>query len=354
MASLIYKPDLNEAKRRWDAFWAGELVDRPCVRAIAARAGVEQTPHPRGVHLDTSDFDELILQFDRWAAGKYFAGEAIPAFFPNFGPDQFAAFFGADLKFSWDSPETTWVEPFVEDWSRVGNLEHPVGDVWDRLLQLISRAAELGEGKFICALPDLHTNLDGLSAIRGPQNLCMDLIDQPEQIDAALECVFQGFIATYEAMRQAGRMQETGMTSWLPFYSEGRYAPLQCDFACMVGPRDFRRFILPWLEKEAEFVDHSAYHYDGPDALVHLDDILSIDRIHVIQWQPGAGNPLLIEWIDLLQRIQSAGKALDIWGTPDEIKYFHRHLKPNLVMYDTWCADEKEADELIKWFVENS
>jgi succinate dehydrogenase flavin-adding protein (antitoxin of CptAB toxin-antitoxin module) len=67
------------------------------------------------------------------------------------------------------------------------------------------------------------------------------------------------------------------------------------------------------LLKKLHFLDHCVYHYDGKGALGHLDDILAIPDIDVIQWVPGDGNPRSIEWMDLLHKIQAAGKgSLDL------------------------------------------
>ena len=32
---MLYKEDLPEAQRRWDAFWHGEIIDRPCMMVTA-------------------------------------------------------------------------------------------------------------------------------------------------------------------------------------------------------------------------------------------------------------------------------------------------------------------------------
>ena len=47
---------------------------------------------------------------------------------------------------------------------------------------------------------------------------------------------------------------------------------------------------------------------DGPDAIRHLDSLLSLPKLSGIQWIPGAGSPSVSEWIPLLKRIQKAGK----------------------------------------------
>ena len=38
---MRYKPDLEEAKRYWRAFWEKEIIDRPAMCVTAPRRGME-------------------------------------------------------------------------------------------------------------------------------------------------------------------------------------------------------------------------------------------------------------------------------------------------------------------------
>jgi 5-methyltetrahydrofolate--homocysteine methyltransferase len=250
---------------------------------------------------------------------------------------------------------TSWSVPIIEDWTADGrNIDRPHGVWWECALELYRKAAGYSEGKFLVGVPDIHSNMDALSALRGPERLCVDLLDQPERIDRAMALVRRAFAPVFEAVESAGGMAGRGYTGWLPFYSETRFAVLQCDFACMVSPEHFRRWILPALDEESSYLDHSVYHYDGPDALVHLHDVLSIPGIHAIQWVPGAGNPPPIQWMDLLLEIQKAGKGLYLAASPEEVKQFHQTLRPEGVLYDVFVSSEAEARELLDWLKANT
>jgi len=350
---LAYKPDFDEAKKYWRAYWAGEIIDRPCV-CIKAPCG-ENRPQGTLSLNGFTDADAALKRCHEWASSMLWLGEAVPFFQPNFGPDQFAAWLGAELKYCPSSGDTSWSEPMVKDWDTdAGDIDHPHGAWWERALDFYRRAAEYSEGKFLLGVPDIHSNMDAVSALRGPQRLCMDLLDAPEKIDGAMKAVRRAFAPVFETVEEAGRMTERGYVGWLPFYSDTSYAVLQCDFACMVSPEHFRRWILPALEEESAYLEHAVYHYDGPDALVHLKDVLSIPGIDAIQWVPGSGNPPVIEWMDLLREIQKAGKGLYLAGSPDEVKVFHRALRPEKVLYDTWASSAQEAEDLLAWLRANT
>jgi hypothetical protein len=69
---------------------------------------------------------------------------------------------------------------------------------------------------------------------------------------------------------------------------------------------------LPGLIEECKFYDRSIYHLDGPGALKHLDSILSIPKLNAVQWVPGAGNGGFERWIPVYQKIQAAGKGIQL------------------------------------------
>jgi hypothetical protein len=162
------------------------------------------------------------------------------------------------------------------------------------------------------------------------------------------------YMPIYEGIYEAGDMGRRGTIGWAPFYCEGKFATIQCDFIGVIGPEDARRFVIPALSEEASYLDHSVYHYDGPDALVHLNDILAIPRIDVIQWVPGERNPRLIKWIDLLKKIQKAKKGLQIYCSVEEVKKFHKELRPEGILYCVEASSRQEADNLNSWLKKNT
>lgn len=352
---FAYKPDFEDARRHWEAFWNGEIIDRPCCRVIAPKNGAKSYPHPPGIQYPGMDLKAHVEAFDRWASGIYFGGDAVPFFFPNFGPDIYAAFLGADLEGFDHGTGTSWAVPFVNDWTAaLPQLSYPHGYWWDAVLSYVSLAREIADEKFGIGVLDLHSNLDCLAAVRGPQNLCMDLVDCPDMIAVAMDRVRRTYRPIYNELYVASGQDKTGTSSWLPFYCEGKFACIQCDFICMISPELARRFLYPALEEEAEFLDHCCYHLDGPDALVHLDDILAIKQIDAIQWVPGAGNAPHIEWMELLKRIQDAGKALYVGASVDEVQVYHKELRPEKVFYDVRAASQAEAEELLDWLKSNT
>ncbi|NLG27287.1 MAG: hypothetical protein GX557_05220, partial [Chloroflexi bacterium] len=237
---LVTKPDLADATRRWEAFLAGDLIDRPVVTVTARRPGAPDVAPITYRDKHYGDIDEVINRVLADARGTYYAGEAVPSFGPSFGCDEIAVWCGvADFGWSADSPDTCWSAPLVDDWDAALPLairhEHPL---WQRMLRFYERGAERLAGAVLLNPPDLHTNMDLLMAARGSERLCADLIDRPETIDRAMESARAVFRELWDTVVRAGRLAERGINNGL--YAMDGAAVLQCDFSYMISPAMFR------------------------------------------------------------------------------------------------------------------
>jgi hypothetical protein len=351
-----FKPDIDEAEQRWQAYYAGDIIDRPpvCVTAPLNDYGkAVPISYPEKVF---GDISQLIKHVWQNAKTTFWGGESVPSFCPSFGPDEIATFCGAELHWSSDSPDTNWSVPFVRDWQQAFPLHLNITNpLLQRQMKIYQKAAEAFAGKIILVAPDLHTNMDLIAAIRGPQQLCMDLLDCPELIDLAITDARAIFRELWSKLVQAGHMDHDGYAlESHAFYSKEGSATLQCDFSIMMSPATFRRWVMPALEEEAEIVKHVVYHWDGPGALVHMNDLVASRGLHTLSFVPGDGHGDPVDYIDLLKRIQARGKSLHVWGTPDQCKRMHRELLPHKVFYCTSTETQNEAEQLLQWFIRNT
>ena len=353
-APLSFKPDLAEAAQRWDAFYAGDLIDRPVCCVTARKEPDRRIPGQRG-YRDRAfgSVDDVIDAALAAAEATWWGGEAVPAFMPSIGPDEVAVFCGAELKWLDDSGDTNWSVPFVEDWDESLPLRiDEANPMWQRVLTLYRRAAEKVAGKMLISMLDLHTNMDLLAAVRGPERLCLDCIDCPETLDRAMDSARAVFPVLWEACAEAGRMDELGYCHGI--YSMEGAAFLQCDFSCMISPAMFRRWVLPALEEEAEVARHVVYHWDGPDALAHTADLCASRGLHTMSYVPGTGNGTHMDNIDVLKAVQAGGKAVQVWAGPEQVKAMHRELRPEKVYYCVGVGTPQQGEELLEWLRDNT
>ena len=351
---LLYKPDFEEAARRWEAFWRGEMIGRPPTVITVRREGAPQRPGGRQLEGMDGDYEGALDKFEAWAETIYFAGEAMPNFRPSFGPDQFTSFLGGEIVLAYDGADTTWVRPCVDDWADVLPLRlDPANKYWQQTLSFFEVAGKRAAGRFMVAALDTHSHVGSLATLRGFQRFCMDMVDQSELVDRLVAQVMEIYPVVYDRLFNAANMGQVGWTTnWAAIATPGKGQMLQCDFSAVMSPWMFRRWVRPALEAESEFLDHAFYHLDGPDALVHLPEILAIPNIHGIQWVPGAAEEVAQPqhtWVDLFQTIQKAGKAVQIWGDVEAIKWVHPQLRPERVTYTVSCQTPGEADELLGW-----
>jgi hypothetical protein len=357
--TLSAKPDFERAALMWDHFWAKEVLKRPLVVASAWKPGTPGGDHGlRYYRALTGRHDEQMREIDKWLDSTIFMAESMPLFGPDLGPDQFAAFLGTELEYSEDSPDTNWVKPVVEDWDRFLPLRlDPNNKAWKLILDYSRKLAKHSQGRYLLSVADLHGNADALSALRTPAKLCMDFYDCPDKVAEAMRQVRAFFRPVYDALYEAGGMGGVrGSGGWAPFWCRGKFATIQSDYLALVGPEIGRKYILPALEEEASYLDHCVYHLDGPGCIPHLDNLLAIKRIDVIQWVSGAGQRPMHEWTDILKRCQKAGKGLQLYDIQDieTVKRLASELRPEGLVYCLSMGTEEKIREVTDWLERNT
>lgn len=350
---LSLKPDLEETHKRWEAYWAGDMMDRPIVLATAPREGAHFVQGSTYKDRMFGDLESAIERGLHNATGTFYGGEAVPQFWLSFGCDEIAAFCGvADLVSSDAGADTYWSLPLIHDWDTAFPIQLQEDEpLWQRMLSFYRLASDRLGGQMLLMPIDFHSNMDLLLAARGAENLCLDLLDCPETIDRAMEDARAVFPGVWQALSEAGGMETFGYAH--TGYSMEGVCILQCDFSALISPEMFRRWVCPALEEEAEIVRHALYHWDGPRALVHFQELMSIPGLHTFAFVPDPGERH-VHYLDLYRRVQAAGKAVSVSGTLEEIQLMHRELKPEKTLYHVALSSVAEVEDLLRWFVKNT
>ena len=353
--TLSLKPDLKDALRRWEAFWNQEVIDRPVTCITVQKDPENVVLHPHYEIAVSDDIEGCANRAMKNMDACHYLGDAIPAVEANAGPDQFGALLGGTLMGDPESFGTTWVKPCVDDWDRSLPLgfDH-TAPLWKKLEAYTRALAKRAEGKCLVQMPDCHSNLDALSAIRTPQKLCMDLYDFPEKVAAALKDAQKVYSEFNDLFYQNANMDGKGTISWLIPWHRGRTTALQCDFIGLISPDMADRFVIPALREEAALWDRNCYHYDGVEALVHRKSILEIEDIHVIQWVPGTGQPGAEAWLDFLLECQTAGKSVQVGLDRNNYQQVHKVLDPSKVCYTIEAHDFDEGMRMLDWLSANT
>ncbi len=359
---MLCKPDFEDIIPRMEAWWRGELLDRACV-AVWAPSGKPQreVSAPATPFARRSDPDYLLDAAEASMEATYFAGEAIPVFQPDLGPDAFAACLGAPMEYT---EHTTWAKEIIADWNDPPSFEiDPEAFAWKWHHDIYRIAAERAAGRYLLAAPDCHSGGDALLAMRGGSNLCLDIYDHPEAIRSAMSQLEKSVVEFHEEwwplIEATGQRGHTN--SWLKTWSPGRSNAIQLDLLAVISPGQFREFFRHELEVQMEVLDNTIYHLDGPDAVAHVPALHELfghtpDRssdkgrgsVIPIQWVPGAGALPMTKWVPFLKELQGAGANVHLWCEPSEVETLLRELSSRGLFIATSAGSVEEADRLIE------
>jgi hypothetical protein len=352
MGALEFREDADAVRARLSAWWQGEDLGRPVMQVYVPlpepRSPMAFRPAPPGWggQYDTADLDYRVWLAQWNSATRLFLGEAMPTAAPDLGPGCLAAYLGCPVH---AQDDTAWFAPCMNGRESVDFKALPDTEAWRVTLELGQRLREVARGRFILEFPDMLGGLDTLAAMRDPQTLLLDLLEDPGWAHDCMAPITRFFFECYDICYDLLK-DETGGSSWW-IWAPGRMAKFQCDFAAMIGPDTFGEFMVPVLREMCGRVDHNLFHWDGPGALPHLDHLLSIDGIQVIQWVPGTGNPFpdAPAWWPIYGRILDAGKGIYVHHCRDLDslralkKHFGRDLNRFAIIMGASTREDGEA-----------
>jgi hypothetical protein len=349
---FTFKPDYDKTRQRIEAFWEGEIIDRPVVQFYLSKPPEERKALPPSNYASSAD---------RWLDTQYqvelavamghnhdFLGDTLPVAWPNLGPEIFSAFYGCPIHFG--DYGTSWTEPFLNDWSQIDQVQldwqHPY---LQKLHEMTDALLEAGQGKFITGMTDWHGGGDAIAAFRDPQNLALDMIDHLDEVKTLLSRLEGDYFKIYDIFYDKLHCAGQPITSWTPLMSEGKYYIPSNDFSIMVSRKMFDEVFLPGIQRECQFYERCIYHLDGPGALRHLDSLLALPELDAVQYVYGAGNEGIHQWMQVYQKIQKAKKGVQVNCRIDEIPLVIENLdRRGLFLNVEDVPDRDSAHAMLK------
>ena len=347
MRSYLEEVNFELMQQRFDAFWQREVPGTPLM-GIAAPVEHPKPPDfpvPEKLQDRWLDIEYILDRAELRFENTLFLGDLVPCFLPNIGPDSFAAYLGGELRFVDEG--TSWVAPFVSDLSGYEPVFDRQNKWWRFMTELMDAACELGKGRFLVGIPDMHGGGDALAAAKHPDKLALDLYDKAEEVERTMLQLTDIYREMYNAYYERTARVQQGTTTWLPAYSRGKYCALQNDFSGLISPQMFEKFFLEDIRELSDFLDNSLYHLDGAIALGNLDHLLGIESLDGIQWVPGAGARPMSQWVEVCSRVLDAGKCLQISCAADEVEFLLSRLDHRGLFITTYCSSQEEARDLL-------
>jgi hypothetical protein len=320
-----FKPDFEEAERRVAAFWQRDCIGRPGLQVMARRAGAAPLPEA-GLPERKTDLEIVLARAEAEFAAHHYLAEAVPVYTPGLVCSDMAAFLSDEIIVAED---TVWYPRTIKAWEPFPLAFDLTNRWWQLTRRMAETATERGAGRYLVGIPDFQVAIDIVSLLRGPEELCFDLVEHPAAVKAATRYILDvAYRHCYDDLRAILLRGSPLAGDWMGLFAPGRHDIIQCDFAALVSPRHFEEFCLPDIVRQCRMLDRSIFHLDGPDAVRHLDDLLTIQELDGIQWVPGAGKPPAAAWLPMLRRVQQAGKCLYITSPAEEVATILAELSP--------------------------
>jgi len=319
MPSIKFKENWEESLQLFDAWFNHKPTGRPLMNLLAVRepdkclsTGFSSIDYdsPEDMYLNTDKvFSNLMYE----SQNTHFMAEAFPQFSMNLGAGSMALYLGSQPSFAYD---TLWFSHFLEDYASLPLRFDPDNYWFKKHLEITRRQVELiKDTDIMVCIPDIIENIDIISAIRDPQTCCLDLYDHPDELKSALQNISEIYTKYYDSFYElVKKPNQTVAYTAAGIFCTGKTGKIQCDFSAMLSPSQFDEFILPSIKRQCDEIPNNLYHLDGPECLCHVDSLMAIEKLKILQWTSGTRNPRGGDeaWYDLYKKARSADKGLCI------------------------------------------
>jgi hypothetical protein len=350
------REDWSRSRARFEAFWRREIVDRCCVAVRAPRKHAVPPPAAEPAR-DRADLirswldpelnlRRMLADMDR----TFHGGEAYPAATMCVGASVMAAFYGARIEYR---EETVWFHRVLDslighDWE----IDLASAPLYRETVAAARYYASESRGRYLVGLPEIGSATDDLSLLRGLEELVLDMLEEPAEAARAIAALAKTWGRVHRELYEIALPANRGgcPLPWMQTWAPGPHYQMSCDFSAVQSPELFRRFTVPEIEAYLRVNEYGVYHWDGPDAIKHLDALLEIDGLRAIQWTPGDGQEPTASprWLPSYKRIQDSGRCLVLpFVTPREVELLLGELSSRGLFMSVWAASEEEARALL-------
>lgn len=358
--TMKYKEDIEIVRKRLYAFWDREIIDRALISVIAPKESgacismfqnpKDQTNEPEELLKYWTDPETIYQNLVRRLEVTYFGGEAFPVAFQNYGTSGHCNYYGAVPTYGND---TIWFDAVWDDLQSPEKYytEEPL----KRHLEIAEYLTKNANDQYLVGMPDSTGTLDALGHLVGTEEMLMQLIEEPELVKRAIHVLNQGWRVTNEKFYQISKdLNKGGVHAWMHLMAPGRVTHMQCDMSVMFSSDLYRDIVMDELEEQMEWLEYPVYHFDGIEQEKHLDYLLDLPGLKAIQWTAVAGQPSAAHYLDVLQRIQNAGKGLIIMAPASDIKPLLEGLSAKGLYIHTEARNQEEAEEIIHYVERHS
>lgn len=348
-SSFQYKPDFDACLARIYAWYEQSIIDRPPVRFLHHSIEHEKLRTIKGPWKTSEerwlDVDFQVQAYMDSLETSEFLGETFPVYWPDLSSVAYNLFLGQPAVFD---DVTAWTHPSIDDLEDLPIIKVQWdGRYFNAVAAMTQRALELAEGKFMVGYTEMYPGIDCAAMLRGAEQLCLDLILQPEPLKYLIDLVFEEFPRVYNHFDSILKEQSQLSITWMNLPSFETFNVLACDFAVHISPMHFEEFCMPPIQKQAKLFKHNVFHLDGPGVARHIDAILTLPNLQALNWDQGCGSDEpIMQWLPLIKKIQEAGKSIIIALKMNELDEFIQKVDPTGILL--WIpAEPSEQKDIL-------
>jgi hypothetical protein len=349
---LKYKPDWEETQQRLRAWWNHDYSGR-CALSVTAPLdhppGRPAPPEPRTIEDQWYNLDAIAERNEYGMSRTFYGGEAIPVWsagYPGIAaiPTMLGCPFRLDM-------HTGWHDPLLPDPDGFDIRSLRLDETHDACryhFDVLRRAMKETSGKSIPSMGAFYHAGDTLDAIRGTEQLLVDCIERPDVVRDAEDWLMDMWCDFFDRTYHTVNGPAQGSSCWIGIWAPGKTYAVSCDFSYNIGPEMYKELFLPAIHRQMDFLDYSIYHVDGVNAFAHVDALCREPRLQAIQILPGTGKPSPLHYLDVLKKVQRAGKNLQLYLPAGEVKPALEQLSARGLYIGTHTPTEAEARLLLQ------
>jgi hypothetical protein len=277
--------------------------------------------------------------------GMRFNAETFPIFWPNLGPNVYAAFHGGELRFE---DTTSWYHEIIGNYERdLAKIQFSKENVYYRkILELLQLALEKNQGRYLVGYTDIHPGMDCALAWRGVNDICMDFLTDAGNVQKLFDLSTVHFLEVFDEYDRILKAHNMPSCNWMNLPVDGRLHVSSADFSFMISPDDYIRYGLPILQWEVQTMTHNIFHVDGKGVANHIDAVLSVPERKCIQWVQGMGDDYpIMQHLDFIRYVQSKRKGIIVDLSKNDLDAFMEKMSPKGIFL--WIATENEEEEMF-------
>ncbi len=339
---------IEERISRYDAWLQRRPVDRPMIGLIwepdipplpefLERIGTGSVLRPDQIGPEI--FLDCVEAWHR--QDTQLTSDVIQRFTPAFGIPWVEAIAGCPVM---ANPGSLWAEPCLDSYADRAEIRFDPDHPWVSTLVAFTRAmVAQADGRFPIAVPQMRGPLDTLAAMRTPEQMCIDLLERPEEVSTILGELADLWIRIGQAALDVIPPFHGGYMGRMGTWAPGPAITPQNDVSTLVSPEMYEQLVLPCDRKivahfpYTEFHVHSSEHHQV-DNLLTLEALTSIEFTleHTLGGPPLAttlpvarhildNKPLILATLDIetaetcLQELPAEGLCLTIALNDPEI-----------------------------------